>query len=412
MSGIRTKTTRRSAARNATTLFAAALLSAGCATSAIVGKNVQRVMAGQVVDKTGFDQAVDHDTQAITNELQQLHERFSAALASLKGNVQKRWGRNDVKVSGRTLYVKYTQGYRSRVVTDFDHGVLTVETLDANNPQGSLEAAIVSALLTSSDPSAVDLFTDKDVAVDTNRKPYLYGLVLDNHGRSIRSRQQAERFARYLVTHKVQTRTTTAESGAETARFVELAMVKNFESQGADRYRPLAAKYGAQYHVSPSLVLAVMKTESHFNPFAVSNAPAYGLMQLVPASGGRAAYKRAKGLDEAPTPDYLFDPDHNIELGAAYLGELGDNEYRAVGNAESRDYCVIAAYNTGSGNVAKAFPNKHEAIKTINALAPSALYQRLHANLPYDETRTYLLRVTDNRKEFMSEDLAPATAMR
>jgi membrane-bound lytic murein transglycosylase C len=204
----------------------------------------------------------------------------------------------------------------------------------------------------------------------------------------------------------------TAESGTETAHFVELSMVKNFATEGADRYRPLAVKYGMQYHVSPSLVLAIMKTESHFNPFAVSNAPAYGLMQLVPTSGGRAAYKRAKGVDEAPTPDYLFDADHNIELGAAYLGELGDNEYRAVGSSESRDYCVIAAYNTGPGNVARAFPEKHQIIKSINALPPSALYERLQTHLPYDETRIYLSRVADSRREFLIQEQSPATAMR
>lgn len=412
MSRITTTGTRRSAARNLTTLIAAALLSAGCATSALVEQNVHRVIAGQGIDKSGFDAAVAADTQAVNVELQQLHERFAAALTSLKGNVQKRWGHNEVKVSDRTTYVKYTQGYESRVVTDFDRGVLTIETLDATSPRASLEAAIVSALLTSSDPSAAELFTDKDVTLDARRKPYLYGLVQDHHGRPIRSREQAENFAKFLVLHRMRTRTMTADSGAATARFVELSMVKNFETEGADRYRPLAVKYGTQYHVSPSLVLAIMKTESHFNPFAVSNAPAYGLMQLVPTSGGRAAYKRARGLDEAPTPDYLFDADHNIELGAAYLGELGDNEYRAVGNPESRDYCVIAAYNTGPGNVARAFPDKHQIMKSINALPPSALYERLHTRLPYEETKTYLSRVTDNRQAFLGQDLAPATAMR
>jgi membrane-bound lytic murein transglycosylase C len=403
----------RRALRNLATLVATAGLTVGCATSAIVGKNVQRVVAGQPLDKTGLNEALSSDGKAINGELQQLHERFAAALASLKGNVQKRWGSNEVKVADRAVYVKYTQGYESRVVTDFDHGFLTVETLDTANPQTSLKAAIVSALLTSSNPASVDLFSDKDVVLDKDRKPYLFGLIQDNHGKPIRTREQADKFATYLLAHKLQVRTMKTDQGVETSRFVQLTMVKNFEFEGAERYRPLAAKYGTQFHVAPSLVLAIMKTESHFNPFAVSGAPAYGLMQLVPTSGGRAAYKRAKGLDQAPTPEYLLDADHNIELGAAYLGELGDAEYKAVGNPESRDYCIIAAYNTGPGNVAKAFPgDRHELMKNINALPPAALYDRLHTKLPFDETRQYLSRVTGYRKDFLSQDSGPATAMR
>jgi membrane-bound lytic murein transglycosylase C len=61
--------------------------------------------------------------------------------------------------------------------------------------------------------------------------------------------------------------------------------------------------------------------------------------------------------------------------------------------------------------VAKAFSDK-QVIKAINSLPPSALYERLHTRLPYEETKNYLVRVTDNRREFLGEDLAPVTAMR
>jgi membrane-bound lytic murein transglycosylase C len=84
-------------------------------------------------------------------------------LRDLESNVQKRWGQGDTKTADQTTYVKYTQGYKSRVVTDFNQGMLTVETLDQADPQGSLKTAIVAALLTSNDPGAVDLFSDKDV---------------------------------------------------------------------------------------------------------------------------------------------------------------------------------------------------------------------------------------------------------
>ena len=45
-------------------------------------------------------------------------------------------------------------------------------------------------------------------------------------------------------------------------------------------------------------------------------------MQLVPTSGGREAYRKAKGQDVAPSRDYLFDPANNVELGTAYSGEM------------------------------------------------------------------------------------------
>jgi membrane-bound lytic murein transglycosylase C len=64
---------------------------------------------------------------------------------------------------------------------------------------------------------------------------------------------------------------------------------------------------------------------------------------------------------------------------------------------------VIAAYNTGPGNVLRTFSKNHDtAVHEINSLQPGALYDKLRSALPYEETRRYLGTVTTHRKEFVS----------
>jgi membrane-bound lytic murein transglycosylase C len=92
---------------------------------------------------------------------------------------------------------------------------------------------------------------------------------------------------------------------------------------------------------------------------------------------------------------------------------LNNEEFVAVTNQNSRDYCVIAAYNTGPHNVTKVFASdRTAAFNAINAEPPATLFDRLRTGLPMQETRDYVVKVTGHRKEFLSAPAAaaPATA--
>jgi membrane-bound lytic murein transglycosylase C len=341
--------------------------------------------------------------EALIADIRAAKRDFEKLMSFLTGHVGKTWGEKEVKVPTQTQYVKYTQNYKSRAVVDFDKGEIMVETLDDRDANGSLRNAIITTLLTPDDPRSVDLFSDQAVTLSNEKQPYLKGLVLDSSNKPITTPEAAEKFAQNLIATQVQTRAINVDGKANTSTYVKFAMVINFSNKQAQKYSDVVKRFATQYNISQTLVYAIIRTESNFNPYAVSSAPAYGLMQLVPTSGGRDAYRKVKGQDQAPSKEYLFDPANNIELGTAYLNVLSYNQLESVQNEVSREYCVIAAYNTGSGNVMKAFsPDRRAAVDAINSAQPAAVYDKLRTNLPYAETRDYLQKVVGFRKQFVN----------
>ena len=146
-----------------------------------------------------------------------------------------------------------------------------------------------------------------------------------------------------------------------------------------------------------SLIFAIMHSESSFNPLARSYVPAFGLMQIVPKTAGIDAYYYLYKQKRLVGSSYLYNAQNNIKMGSAYLHIIYYSYLKEIKNPQSRLYCTIAAYNTGAGNVARAFvhsTNRHRASLVINQLTPQEVYEKLMQNLTYDEPKVYLKRVS------------------
>jgi soluble lytic murein transglycosylase len=127
-------------------------------------------------------------------------------------------------------------------------------------------------------------------------------------------------------------------------------------------------------------VYAVARQESEFAWRSVSGAGAKGLMQILPST----AQETARRVGVAFDPSRLSaDPAFNLQLGAAYLGQLMEDE---GGSLE----LALAAYNAGGGRVAQWLAAYGDP--RTGKIDPVDWVERI----PFDETRDYVERVSEN----------------
>jgi membrane-bound lytic murein transglycosylase C len=137
------------------------------------GRDVLAIIGGKdpsKIAKQRLDSYAQNPEQLL-RDLRVAQNEFQSLYDALTGNVKEKWGSKEVKLPEKKKYVKYTQNYRSRAIVDFDRGQITVETLEEMNPRESLSRAVVTTLLTPQDPRVVDVFSDKDVPVNSVEEP-------------------------------------------------------------------------------------------------------------------------------------------------------------------------------------------------------------------------------------------------
>ena len=376
-----------------------------CSKGDLVRSGVRIASTGDIIGaakQLGTEKAVRYaaNPKALQRDILKYQKDIERLFETLRKAVGGEWGKEETREPQPKVYVKYTQNYLSRASVDFDNGLITVETLDRQAPSKSLKNAIATTLLTPDDPRAVDLYTAKSIKLGA--VPFLFGEVKDHEGQDIRWSWRAERFADHLIQNKLQVRTIQNGNISKTVHYVTIAMIQDHLQVRAQKYRSLVERFANEFSISKNLVYAIMKTESDFNPYAISPAPAFGLMQVVPTTAGQDVHKflNRSGL---PSKNFLLEPQNNIQYGTAYLHLLNYKYLNDIQNPVSREYCVIAAYNTGAGNVLRTFdPERERASRRINSLEPLQVYNTLRETLSHDEARRYLVKVLDNKKEFVN----------
>lgn len=350
--------------------------------AAIHSDNPKEAITEYVKDK---GKQYQQSTEKLVNDIKSLHELFD----NLESIVIAVWGDKFGQLPGNKKYVKYTNDYQSKAEVDFARGLITVETIAKNRPMEQLQKAIVTTLLTSDNPANTDIFSDKTPTIAG--KPYLFEQVLDHDNQPIAYQWRANRFATHLVKNQVKNRTI----GRRQSHYVEIVMVKSHVELRKKQYADHVLSAANRYQVKPDLIYAIIETESSFNPFAVSRANAYGLMQVVPATAGKDVYQKVLNKPGQPSQQTLFQPRDNIHIGTAYLHILQDHYLKKINNPQSLHFAMISAYNGGAGNVFKTFSaNREQAPNVINALTATKVYDKLITVHPRAESRRYLQKVT------------------
>ncbi len=140
-------------------------------------------------------------------------------------------------------------------------------------------------------------------------------------------------------------------------------------------YHQLVHSKSSEYNIEPSLVKAVIKTESNWDSLAVSQKGAMGLMQLMPSTANDMNVRNP------------FNPEENIEGGVRYLKYLLDKFNGDLSLA-------LAAYNAGPKTVEKfggvpPIPETQQYVKRVLAIyknaggsgsAPTIIYKVIYSD--------------------------------
>lgn len=353
----------------------------------------------------------DQQFESQKDEFERYKAEINKAFRQYKQKTAQIWGTKDRGLPTRKTDVTYLGDLNHRRIIDFEKGDITIQIALPDSRKkpdtkirSDLTATIETSLQQGSDPrSIIDIA--KDPAHAGKGPNLLKGLVASDNHQPLK--QQDISKISELAANNAQKRTIKGADGKKRIVYTaHLKMVPDHIRRRAQPYLSLVNKHAAQHRIPTPLVLAIIENESMFNPNARSPVPAFGLMQLVPSSGAREGYRYVYKRDRVVSDTFLYNPDNNVLLGTAFMNRLYYRYLQGIKNPESRQWAMVAAYNTGAGNVFRSFAGqysrsrfgnrskwKETALREINRRSPEQVYTYLKHHLPYQETRTYMGKI-------------------
>lgn len=341
-----------------------------------------------------------------------LEEEFS----NYRRSIQRVWDK--VEVSRPKSWVEYSSDRTIKRIVDYDKNEIRIHVIEQRSKDTArvVEAALKDML---NEPVATAVqrepvmskldkrLTDRSSVVKKG-KPGDELVLNELFDRPMPTREDVALKTRALlkgatISQEIAKFATNVRPKKVLAMVVRIPLPKDRPLRKAAQYRAMVQKHAKKWKISRSLILAVIHTESAFNPMATSYVPAYGMMQIVPKYAGKEVAEMLWGKPMLLAPSYLYNADNNIMVGAVYLNLLYYRYFQDIKDPENRLFCAISAYNTGPGNVARAFTGKRnlsKAITRINDMTAQQVYERLRTHLPFKETRDYIQKVSKRMKVY------------
>ena len=144
-------------------------------------------------------------------------------------------------------------------------------------------------------------------------------------------------------------------------------------------YWPQIQRYASEHELDPYMIAALINQESNFDAGIRSAANAYGLMQLVPATGRQ--YARSLQPARRFSLSLLTTADTNLRMGTAYFSDL----VKRFGGA----HYALATYNAGPGRVARWMAER-----------PGIDRDEFIDDIPYPETQDYVKKIIGQAEDY------------